>query len=121
MVAYNFQAEFSHLVETFEKRQTVRPIGKRRHARPGDPVQLYTGMRTRACRKLAEAMCTGSAKVRIERDPSGLPAISLEGQRLDPLEAYAFTVADGFSSVADLVSWFDSRYGLPFEGVCIQW
>lgn len=52
MPAYNFQKQFAPLVESGQKRQTIRAIGKRRHARPGESLQLYTGQRTKACRKL---------------------------------------------------------------------
>lgn len=47
MVAYNFQARFAPLVESGRKTITIRTRGTaRRHARPGDRVQLYTGHRT---------------------------------------------------------------------------
>lgn len=52
MPAYNFRKQFAPLVESGQKRQTIRTIGKRRHARAGEPLQLYTGQRTKACRKL---------------------------------------------------------------------
>lgn len=54
MVAYNFQARFVAAVEAGEKVLTIRTIGRRRHARVGERLQLYTGQRTRACRKLVD-------------------------------------------------------------------
>lgn len=121
MVAYNFQARFADQVAALEKRQTIRLLGKRRHARPGDALQLYTGMRTRACRLLIEARCTAVAGVRIEPASDGVAAVLIDGRRLDALESYAFAVADGFSSLADMAAWFESAHGLPFAGVVIQW
>lgn len=52
MAAYNFKSQFVPKIESGEKTQTVRRIGKRVHAKPGQPVQLYTGMRTKKCRKI---------------------------------------------------------------------
>jgi hypothetical protein len=51
MVAFNFKAQWASLVEDGIKRQTVR-AGLR--AQPGTMLQHYTGMRTKACRKLRE-------------------------------------------------------------------
>lgn len=121
MVAYNFQARFADQVEQGGKRQTIRAHGKRRHARQGDALQLYTGMRTRSCRKLRDAICNAAAIVLIDRDINGLAKIEVEGQRLDALEKFAFATADGFSSAGEMVDWFEQQHGLPFSGVCIQW
>ena len=50
MVAYNFQKQFADAVERGEKRQTIRaPRRDGRHAKVGDKLQLYTGMRTKQC------------------------------------------------------------------------
>jgi hypothetical protein len=54
MPAYNFQKQFAPLVQSGEKRQTIRTLGKRSHAQPGNKLQLYTGMRTKQCRKLVD-------------------------------------------------------------------
>jgi hypothetical protein len=52
MVAYNFKPQFAPLVEAGTKLQTIRAERRSRHAAPGEAIQLYTGMRTKACRKL---------------------------------------------------------------------
>lgn len=121
MVAYNFQRELAPKVESLQKRQTVRAHGRRRHARPGDALQLYTGQRTRSCRKLLDATCTAVADVIIDRDENALPRIHIAGQKLDALEAYAFAKADGFTSAEAMIQWFEQQHGLPFDGVCVQW
>lgn len=54
MAAYNFQKRFATLIESGDKNHTIRRIGKRRHASPGEAIQLYTGMRTKFCRKLLD-------------------------------------------------------------------
>lgn len=65
MVAYNFQARFAPDVAAGRKLQTIRAEGRRAHAKAGDRVQLYTGMRTKACRKLAEGTCVVSTYCQI--------------------------------------------------------
>lgn len=54
MVAYNFQARFADAIQAGEKAITIRDVAKRKHADKGDRVQLYTGQRTKACRKLVD-------------------------------------------------------------------
>lgn len=121
MVAYNFQEQFAERVASLSKRQTIRPLGKRRHAKAGDALQLYTGMRTPKCRKLIDAMCMATAGVVIDSDPEGLPSITVSGKKLNTMESCAFATADGFTSAGEMVAWFSNHYNLPFEGVCIQW
>lgn len=120
MVAYNFQARFGDLVEQGRKRQTIRAERKRPHARPGDALQLYTGMRTRHCRKLLEARCTAVTGVEINRDSRG-PVLRLDGEAINRVGAENLARNDGFSSLDDMVDWFEQHHGLPFRGVCIQW
>lgn len=57
MVAYNFSERFAGPVERGEKRQTIRKPRVNGHAKVGDSLQLYTGMRTASCRKLRDAVC----------------------------------------------------------------
>ena len=55
MPALNFTM-FVDKVESGEKRQTIRAYRKDgRDPKPGDPLYLFTGMRTTACRRLVVA------------------------------------------------------------------
>jgi hypothetical protein len=67
MVAYSFQKRFvGHVAAGLEpgpwcpgmKRHTLRlpRAGRQGHARPEQPVHLYTGMRTRHCRLIGRAV-----------------------------------------------------------------
>ena len=47
VVALNFKQQFIPPILSGAKRQTIRAIGRRRHAIPGETLQLYTGMRTK--------------------------------------------------------------------------
>ena len=117
MPALNFQAQFAPLVESGEKCQTIRAYRKDgRDPKPGDTLYLYTGQRTRRCRKLGEAVCKSTERVGI----SDLGIIV--GDDLPPCdERDAIAVADGFSNEWRLIQWFKKTHGLPFEGLLIRW
>ena len=51
MVAFNFSPEMAPLVLERTKRQAIRAT---RRARVGQKIQLYTGHRTKDCRKLCQ-------------------------------------------------------------------
>jgi len=116
MVAYSFKARFADLVESHVKRQTIRAVGKRRHARPGEALQLYTGMRTKQCRKLLpDQVCLGVDNI-----------VITEGAELfvgESLLTYPTLLArqDGFASFRDFIEFFRTTHGLPFAGVLIRW
>ncbi|WLT07808.1 hypothetical protein RAM19_06645 [Bartonella apihabitans] len=67
MVAYSFQNQFASFVANGLKRQTTRPMRKNRHAKIGDKLQLFTGLRTKECRKLLtkEPICTAVDAIEI--------------------------------------------------------
>lgn len=108
-------------MESGKKSQTIRAYGKRRHADPGDKLQLYTGMRTSACRKLIEPdpICSASLAIEIRRFRSGKRKIKITGA--GALDLGDVARADGFESMDELIDWVESAYGLPFHGVLIRW
>lgn len=120
MPAFNFQKQFSFMVEQKMKRRTIRI---KQRCKPGDRVYLYTGMRTKACRKLGEAICTRVSAVTIHENSyalaiPGATDLFIEG-RACALELFA--MLDGFESWADMISWFQKNGGLPFKGFLHQW
>ena len=131
MVAYSFKPSFASLILTGEKRQTIRePRGGRgRHARVGDGLQLYTGMRTRACRKLGDATCAEVREVVLDfaQDRVVLDdAIELE----TGVELCGFAALDGFGDPPSQLSswgymrrwWGHTHSGQDvFRGVLIGW
>jgi len=114
MVAYNFQTQFAPDVEAGRKRQTIRSDGKRRHAQPGEMVQLYTGMRTKACRQLGTGVCTASDGCEIREDAVLVGDIA-------PRDLDGFARADGFRDFDHMKQWFRDTHGLPFTGRLIAW
>jgi hypothetical protein len=142
MVAYSFNTAFVPLIEAGIKRQTIR-LPRRRHARPGERIQLYQGMRTRDCRKLIpDPLCVGVDEVRIDLRPVGqagggsmreaLERVMLEvnGIPLHGEAADAYARGDGFPGLERLgfgprhhmLAWWAGTHGcVLFTGVAIRW
>ncbi len=127
MPALNFHSRFAPLVESGLKRQTIRATRKR-PIRVGDTLFLYTGMRTKHCRRLMVARCSFVAEIRIQKDPDmahfdpspiAYPLVYMDGWR--GCSALSIAIADGFNSLAEMVSWFHETHGLPFVGQLIRW
>ena len=120
MPAYNFQKQFAPLVESGLKRQTIRAKGKRRHACPGEALQLYTGQRTPACRKLLnpDPICTEAQDFVID-ESDNIPRIYINGERQNDNDLIARQ--DGFENYEQMLAWFSKTHGLPFHGVLIKW
>lgn len=116
MVAYNFQTRFAPAVESGEKTTTFRVLGKRRHARPGEMLQLYTGMRQKGCRLLRTVPCRAALPLVIDRH-----GMVLGGSRLTAGEVDALAKSDGFASGEDMIQWVKDTHGVPAEGVLIEW
>jgi hypothetical protein len=113
------------------KRQTIRAVGKKRHARVGETLQLYTGMRTKQCRQIGTARCVSvdpivirffkhqhSDRVRIG-EPSVKVLVLDRPHRLD-----AFAKEDGFHSWGHLREFWRQEHpdvDNLFEGLIIKW
>jgi hypothetical protein len=124
MVAYNFKAEFAADVGSLKKRQTIRANGKRRHARPGEPLQLYTGMRTKACRKLVlpDPPCKSAEPISIWFLSNGQGInVTVNGEPVEDRELDQLAQADGFRDADGLRQYVAEEYGLPFDGTLIKW
>lgn len=101
MVAYSFNPSFEPQVATGIKLQTVRGQ-RRRHAQPGEAVQLYVGLRTRFCRKIVDPdpICIDTLPIVIETSSlidCIIAAIDIDGRQLHRDEIEEFARADGFA------------------------
>lgn len=125
MVAYNFKKRFAPLIESGKKRQTIRALGKRRHAQRGDVLTLYTGQRTKACRKLLETICTYAIPIEMDITPEHGLSVFLDGIDLDVPGMIALAELDGFGlgddgdPLDEFIRFFEDR--MPFEGIVIEW
>ncbi|AUQ89380.1 MULTISPECIES: ASCH domain-containing protein [Phaeobacter] len=117
MVAYSFQQEFGSDILSGRKLSTIRPNGKRRHAAAGDELQLYVGMRTKACRLLLRVPCLYSKPVEIHHWGAVIGGVGCVGANMEKL-----ATIEGFASAGNMQAWFDNRYGLPAVGFTqIRW
>jgi hypothetical protein len=106
------------------KRQTIRANGRRRHARPGETLQHYHGMRTTKCFKIGDARCKDVADVRLYIHAEWIEikgeADLRKGRQLD-----AFARDDGFDDWTAMRTFWreehDGKHLGPFVGVLIKW
>lgn len=107
------------------KRQTIRAIGRRRHARPGENLQLYTAMRTKQCEKIGEATCISVNTIELQFIAWGSAVINggkdagdcFYDDRLND-----FARLDGFSDWEEMKAFWRDEHGHDkFNGILIQW
>lgn len=138
MVAYSFAPQFIEPIQAGSKLQTVR--GHRpRHARPGEAVQLYTGMRTKQCRKIIDVdpICSRAWPItiyinKVHHTGNIISRIDLDGHKLPSDEMEGFARADGFkadddaSALRRMGEFWVKAHNIKgdffrFDGVCIRW
>jgi len=133
MPAYSFQERFIPMILDGSKDHTIRKdrAGRSRHAKPGNRLYLYYGMRTKYCRKIGEAICSHVEHIEIADN-----SISVYGDdycfMLSPDACNEFAWSDGFrpdGSTIDhpdgafdlMLRWWRQTHKLPFHGVVIYW
>src|SRR3954469_9461421 len=134
MPAYSFQERFIPFIIDESKDHTVRAerAGRSRHARPGETVYLYYGMRTKWCRKIGEATCVATRPIYICEKGIFFPGLS--GALYEPSQQGRdlFAWKDGFrpeGSTLDnpagafelMIRFWRQTHELPFQGVVIYW
>ncbi|HUC19089.1 MAG TPA: hypothetical protein VMA37_15535 [Acetobacteraceae bacterium] len=121
MVAYSFKSEFVRPIVTGEKRQTIR-AGRRRHVRPGEVMQLYYGMRTKACYLVGTAVCASIWPISI--DVTNV-LIEYADTRLKGRQALDdFARSDGFPDWSGMRNFWIENHGPhegPWTGLLIRW
>jgi len=132
MPALNYHARFAPLVESGEKLQTIRAMRKI-PIKPGDDLYHFTGMRTKACRRLGGSTCAEALQIDIIRTPGGVRAVFLQmcnggsQRRIGNKEIEALAKADGFPDVDSFWTWFTGddplpeSHHVPFHGQLIKW
>jgi len=122
MVAYSFKARFAEPILDETKGGTIR-ADRRRHARPGEALQLYTGMRTHQCRLVARQTCLAVEPIRIDVAANWIEVGGTQiNDILDPLALDLFARFDGFRDWADMQGfWWDTYSQDIFSGWHIRW
>lgn len=120
MTAFSFKLKFSPKILAGTKRSTIR---SKQRCKVGDKMQLYTGQRTKACKKLMDAVCIGTSKIRISSD--GIWKRSQTKGDCRPTSPLGFMPflheQEGFQNAQEFVDFFRREYGLPFVGYLHVW
>jgi len=119
MPALNFKAQWADKVELGEKPHSIR-AWRKRPFKVGDRVYLYTGMRTKACRKLGESDCIDALPITIRRVQGVCTAVIVDGDLLSKYQAIQLARADGFDDLEEFAEFFLPDNG-TFYGQLIKW
>lgn len=132
MVAYSFKKRFAVDIYLGTKTHTLRGP-RRRHARVGEELQLYTGMRTKSCQLLGLARCDRFKGVYlkfshyqsfdifdvIETDPGVFKRFGKLRSLGDP---DSFARSDGFADIEDMARFWRDQHGVSsWEGFLVGW
>jgi hypothetical protein len=119
MTVLLFHPRFAEPIQSGRKCQTIRPERKR-PIKPGDELSLrqWEGKAYRSKQvELLAVKCIAAFKIWI----TDRSVVALNGSQVHNLDGFAR--GDGFDSWAEMVAYLEAPggYGLPFEGVLIQW
>ena len=108
----NFKRQFAEDVESGRKPTTFRLFSRRRPPRIGETLHLYTGARTKQCRRLGRGQCIALTRLLIDMQASQVLAFGEPyGNRLlRDDEVLALASGDGFSSPAAFFAFFRQTY-----------
>lgn len=123
-MVYNFKARFAPLIESGQKLTTIRaPRKDGKLPKPGETLKLFTGMRTKACRKLGERTCLSVKRVAIMKGAdSGKPVLYIDLKWIhEPAHLNSVAIRDGFASWEEMGKFFEETHGPFFEGHLIEW
>lgn len=139
MVAYSFRPRFVNPIlvglgmaapnsfgvtppEIVPKRQTIR-ADRARHARPGEELQLYCGMRTKGCFLIGRARCVRVAPVSLSF-LHNMEFAKVKGSTYARSwkDRDRFAQNDGFRNWEEMREfWRVENDADAFEGVIIKW
>ena len=107
-----------------EKRQTIRRASpKWENVKAGDKLTLYTGLRTKECRKLGEAVVESITPIILSPCSTSCGVYTaLAVFWLNRWDLKDLAAADGFTSLDDFWDFFESHYGSArTDMVIIRW
>lgn len=122
MTVKMFKPRFAPLVESGVKRQTVRPIPKRKPT-TGEPISLrtWTGLPYRSKQRILRESIVTEVETISLHDTGRELLVYVNNSELHPEQINAFAVADGFKDGIEMFNWFEANHGLPFDGIVIKW
>jgi len=121
MAAYNFQKRYVALIESGQKRQTIRARRKNGYVPiAGEVLRLYQGMRTRACKLICEVSVTEVLPI-VVNTGNGCADVVLRCERLTDAQVLDLAKSDGFRDVRDFAEFFNQKYGDELNAYLIRW
>lgn len=120
MPLIGFQMKFKESIKSGKKKQTIRQPRKRPF-KVGDKLYMYTGVRTKKMKKIAEHVVRAVSSIIICKEGYALLGYKKIIFTCDMKDLNRLAIKDGFQTWDDLVEWFDKKYELPFHGVLIEW
>lgn len=120
--SFNFKKQFAAAVESREKRQTIR--AERRDGRrpePGETLHLFTGLRTKAARRLGTENCKSVHDISITSVFEIGAVVYVDGKRLQWTEVEELARADGFKTTEEFFDFFYGQHGATFHGFLTKW
>ncbi len=136
MVAYSFKPRFVPAIKARTKCQTIR--GERaRHAKPGERLQLFTGMRTKQCEKIIDdPLCQRVSAILMTWEANNFTRICVVPDHLFDIVGFdedydlptyrydVFAQREGFAGAREMLEFWQLAHGSiceQFKGVLISW
>lgn len=120
MPALNFKTGFAPKILAGEKPFTLRALRKDgRDPQAGQPLYLFTAMRTKACRKFAEYPCRFAVTIKLSWRCIQIPLV---GELRFDQQFESFSKLDGFNSYREFCEFHHVKEGMdPKSMRLIAW
>jgi hypothetical protein len=118
MPALNFKPRFATRVSDGSKPHTIR-AWRTRPFKAGDNLSFFTGMRTRACRRLRpNARCTAATPIELNVTRR---IVRLGRRKLTRVQIERLAQKDGFETAEEFWQFFAETHGRTLRGQLIEW
>lgn len=120
MPAINFQTQFAPKILDGTKVFTLRALRKdRRDPKMGDRLYLFTAMRTKKCRKIAEQPCRFAAMILLSHRSITIPGLAI---LTNEQQMEAFARLDGFGNYHAFCQFHEIKAGMTTKSMrLIAW
>ena len=107
--------EYARRTRIKPKTTTIRAMRKKPFQK-GDSLYLFSGQRTKNCRRLGKVTCRKTEELVIEEESPGVYKIIINGANLSDEAAKNVALEDGFTTFKEMILWFRKTHGFPFVG-----
>jgi hypothetical protein len=89
---------------------------------PGDTLYLFTGLRTKKCRRLRTEICTHVTKIKFPEEGNRFYLFDSKTPNYKGgWPASRLIKSEGFKDWEEMIEFFKNHYKLPFIGEIIRW